>query len=178
VSLSGFVAPQRLHAVAHLLKQSRADVESQITGTSMCPTLPAGSLIRIACTNSPDPKAGDIVAFFRGDRLTAHRVVSRGRGARGGEHVITRGDAVAVCDPPTPLAAMIGHVTAWRPTSRDPWAAVGPAPPRPALSQLVARAFDSTVARLLELHPPLARWVAARALWLRNRFLGLARRLR
>jgi hypothetical protein len=138
----------------------------------MATTLPAGAFIRIRCGDQDAP-AGAVVAFVHGQRLMAHRVVRRGRGPRAAAHVLTRGDAFAVCDPPIPVTTVLGRVTAWRPGADGPWSP----PAGPPARGPVAVALDALIGGLLDLHPALARWVAARALWLRNRFLGLARRL-
>src|SRR5438552_14923505 len=96
-------------AVSSLLKSAGREIESEIQGCSMYPTLIEGSRIRIRCGESRF-QAGDVVAIL-GQPLVAHRVVGHGlSGAR--RFLITRGDASWFCDPPVREDQILGVVTA------------------------------------------------------------------
>lgn len=109
-------------AVAALLKNSGHEIESEIHGESMHPTLTEGSRIRIRCGRA-HYQPGDIVAIL-GEPLIAHRVVGLGL-CRSRRFVITRGDASWFCDPPVREEQILGVVTAyddgrgWQPL--QPW---------------------------------------------------------
>jgi hypothetical protein len=95
--------------LAPLLRKSGLEIESEIRGSSMHPTLPAGTRIRIRCGNAPY-RPGDIVAIVA-DPPIAHRVIScLRRGSR--DYVITRGDASWYCDLPVVEEQILGVVTA------------------------------------------------------------------
>src|SRR2546426_6039432 len=96
-------------AVAALLKSSGREIESEILGASMHPTLAEGCRIRIRCGRLPYGP-GDIVAIL-GEPLIAHRVVGLGV-CRSRRFVITRGDAGWFCDPPVPGDSILGGVAA------------------------------------------------------------------
>ncbi len=104
--------------VVSLLKQSGADIESQVCGTSMMPVLPAETRIRIRCGGEPTP--GDTVAYISDHPLIAHRMLSRVRRGRR-VYLMLRGDANWFCDAPIDETRVLGVVTAfqdgavWRP---------------------------------------------------------------
>jgi hypothetical protein len=106
----------QLLALALLLGRSGRIIESEISGTSMGSTLPAGCRIRICPLRREDYQPGQVVAFVSGDALFAHRIVSCcDQGA------LTRGDNRSWCDLPLPWRAILGLVTesqvdgVWRP---------------------------------------------------------------
>ncbi|HET7525332.1 MAG TPA: S24/S26 family peptidase [Burkholderiaceae bacterium] len=80
-------------------------VECRIRGGSMEAAIPRGSRIRITFTTR-QPRVGDIVAFMIGERIVVHRVVHLT-----GRHVLTRGDAMLLPDPPIEPAAVLGEVS-------------------------------------------------------------------
>lgn len=139
----------RTEAVVDLLRRAGAEVESTILGDSMGPTLPAGTRVRIRC-GTPPAEPGTIVAFFAGSRLVAHRVVRRDRRGR---HVIPRGDARRLCDPPIPTASLVGAVIAW--WDGTAWRSPGAAPIRGRPTRLVMSLTSGLVAVGLAVH----RWV-------------------
>jgi hypothetical protein len=99
---------EQLLAFGTLLARSGKIIESEISGTSMGRTLPAGTLIRIQPLPAPDYGVGQIVAFVRGRTIFAHRIAYRTK--RG---VLTRGDNHPWCDSPMPVDAVLGLVTEW-----------------------------------------------------------------
>ena len=105
-------------AVAAVLKDAGREIESEVCGSSMHPTLAAGASIRIRCGAGPY-QPGDIVVFLAEPPI-AHRVLARRR--RGGRaYLIMRGDAHWICDAPVPEHLVLGVVMAhntggdWRP---------------------------------------------------------------
>jgi hypothetical protein len=107
-------------AVAALLRKSGAEIESEVRGSSMVPTLQPGRRVRIRCGPGRF-QPGDIVAIIA-DPTVVHRVVGRSRrGSR--SYVITRGDAAPFCDLPVPEEEILGTVIAydgngsWQPPS-------------------------------------------------------------
>jgi hypothetical protein len=116
---------------------------------------------------SDAPPAGCVIVIAGDRTLVAHRVVGRGWGRRAREYLLTRGDGMVLCDVPTPLDRVIGHVThcddggGWRPVAE---------PPRAAGLRPWIRALHAHALRLaLEIHVAFARllvrlsfWVAAR----------------
>lgn len=81
----------------------------RVTGSSMLPSLWPGDLLLIHREDFGRISTGDIVLFTRGGRLFAHRVVSSA-GQRGGEQLVTRGDALRAPDPPVTSAELLGRV--------------------------------------------------------------------
>lgn len=104
--------------VVELLRKSGLEIDSEVCGGSMSPTIVAGTRIRIRY-GATRFQPGDIVAILA-EPLIAHRVVSlEQRGVR--RFLITRGDATWFCDPPVAEDQIVGIVTAqhdgkeWRP---------------------------------------------------------------
>jgi signal peptidase I len=94
----------RCELIAEALRLGRS-VRIRVTGTSMLPAIWPGDIIAVA--HSQMTSVGDVVLFMRNGRLFAHRVVRRDAA-----QFVTRGDAVMDCDPPLPLAQVLGRVTA------------------------------------------------------------------
>jgi hypothetical protein len=144
-------------AAAELLRKARGELESQIVGRSMVPTLPDGSRIRISC-GQPSVARGDIVAILA-EPPVAHRVVAVHR-FRARTYLVTRGDAAWHCDVPVGEQDILGVVTAhndghgWKTPAEPP----GTRGLRRALEWLSAR----TVVTALALSDRLAS-LAARA---------------
>jgi hypothetical protein len=106
----------QLLALAALLGRSGRIIESEISGTSMGSTLPAGRRIRIGPLRREEYRPGHVVAFVSGDAIFAHRIISCSD-----QGVLTRGDNRSWCDLPLPWCAILGIVTesqvdgVWRP---------------------------------------------------------------
>jgi hypothetical protein len=99
---------EQLLAFGTLLARSGKIIESEISGTSMGRTLPAGTRIRIQPLPAGDYGIGQIVAFVRGSTIFAHRIAYRTK-----QGVLTRGDNHSWCDLPVPVDAVLGLVTEW-----------------------------------------------------------------
>ena len=111
-------------AVVELLRKSGQEVESEICGASMSPTLAAGTRIRIRY-GAVSYQPGDIVAILAEPQI-AHRIVSVER--RGGRcYLLTRGDGLWYCDPPVADDQILGTVTAQY--DAGGWRPIGPCPP-------------------------------------------------
>jgi hypothetical protein len=98
----------QLLAFGTLLARSGKIIESEISGTSMGRTLPAGTRIRIQPLPAGDYGVGQIVAFVRGSTIFAHRIAYRTK-----QGVLTRGDNHSWCDLPMHVDAVLGLVTEW-----------------------------------------------------------------
>lgn len=94
-------------ALARLVKKSGLEIESEVHGSSMHPTLPAGSRIRIRC-GSTAARPGDIIVIVA-DPPIVHRVVCQRR-CRSRRYTITRGDALWFCDLPVTDDQVLGIV--------------------------------------------------------------------
>ena len=149
-----FVAPAAVRALSTVLQRSNALIESEIRGSSMGATLPDQVKVRIACRPEPEYQPGDVVAYWWGDSLVAHRVVGRGRRARTRGFYLTRGDGHLLSDPAVSADAILGLVSAWFDGKR--WLPVSTTPAR-GLRRWTIRIEQS----LLELHPHLTRRIAA-----------------
>ncbi|MGE0355026.1 MAG: S24/S26 family peptidase [Gemmatimonadales bacterium] len=164
-----FVSPADVRTLASLLKRSGVELESMVRGPSMGTTLPHDSHILIRCAETTG-RPGEVIAFVAGAGLIAHRVVTRWSG-----HLITRGDAAVVCDPPVPLDAVLGPVTAWR--TDGAWRPVGQEP-HVGFGRRIARAFDLVFILMgLSLHPRLGRWVAGIGIRVYGRWVRLTHRV-
>jgi len=83
-----------------------------VTGWSMFPSIRPGDTLLIELSRHQAVVRGDIVLFFRDQRLFAHRAVGRSH-----DHswIFTRGDAMPREDPPVHEAELLGKVTLiWR----------------------------------------------------------------
>ena len=78
-------------------------------GLSMLPAIWPGDRLTIESTEASDLRAGEIVAWQRGDAIVVHRVVEV-VWAGSGAHVMTRGDAMPATDDPVPASAILGRV--------------------------------------------------------------------
>jgi hypothetical protein len=99
--------PERIVALASSLRAPNRSVESRVQGTSMGPSLPAGTRVRIDMSPRADYPIGAVIAFVEGNRLIVHRIVHAGR-----DYVLTRGDARIAPDIPVKREHVIGLVTA------------------------------------------------------------------
>jgi hypothetical protein len=96
----------QLVAFGALLGRSGKIIESEISGTSMGSTLPAGRRIRIRPLPFNWYRPGQVVAFVSGNKVFAHRIVCCTR-----QGALTRGDNRTLCDLPVPTRAILGLVT-------------------------------------------------------------------
>ncbi|MGH7986889.1 MAG: S24/S26 family peptidase [Candidatus Binataceae bacterium] len=84
----------------------------RVFGTSMLPAVWPGDEVALDGAMLI-PAVGEIVMFSRHGRLFIHRVVER-RTCNGETELVTRGDALAECDPPIKLDQVLGRVIAIR----------------------------------------------------------------
>jgi len=103
--------PRASRAFWELVRNSGRVLESTIKGTSMHPTIPDGARVRIRPLHTENYRVGQIVACLLNDEIFAHRVVFCGSSGRSRDMVLTRGDALVMCDPPTRKSAILGEVT-------------------------------------------------------------------
>ena len=155
-------------AVAALLKKSAREIESEVRGTSMAPTLFSGTRIKILCTAEPY-QTGDIVAILA-DPLIVHRVVASAW-CRSKRYLITRGDASWYCDLPVTEDQILGVVTTQYDGSRwhPPRAMVPPPRPRSLLAQLSLRSMLVALRMGESWASFVARGGASIASWVRGR---------
>ncbi len=71
----------------------------------MRPLLAPGDRVTIVPARADDVRPGDVVVLALDDDLVAHRLVYQTDAC-----VVTRGDDAPACDPPAPLAAVVGRV--------------------------------------------------------------------
>jgi len=154
VSPVQFVSPDSIRMLGALLQRSNTLIESEIRGPSMGTTLPDHVKVRIACRLTPEYQPGDVVAYWWGNALIAHRVVGRGKQTRTRDFYLTRGDGHVLCDPAVSAGAILGLVSAWFDGSQ--WLPVATKPPR-GLSRWTVIVEQW----LLEVHPDLTRRIAA-----------------
>ncbi len=172
-SAAGRLTPEAARALFPILQRAGTVVESEIRGPSMGSTLPDGTRIHIRCGPVTTCRAGEVVAFLGVQGLVAHRVISLRRAHDAPGYLLTRGDALTLCDPPIPSHAALGVVTEWRRGDPDSWVPVpGPPPRRP-----VAAVVDGLAVGLLRIHPALAHWIVVRLLMIRGVFVRIRRRL-
>lgn len=146
-----------LIAAARAYQRAGGLIESTVTGRSMGTTLPDGARIRIEARPGLAPAENTVVALLGGATgVVTHRVVAVHR-----DWLVTRGDALLFCDPPTPLARLLGEVREAR--TAGEWRPLAPPPPRGSIGRVVAALHRALVRGALALHPPLAGVVARSA---------------
>ena len=107
--------PARIVALASSLRAPNRSIESTVEGMSMGQGLPPGSRIRIELIERAQYDTGEVVAYLFDGQVIVHRVVHRGRIGVAAGHVLTRGDATLVPDPPVEHARILGPVKGvWR----------------------------------------------------------------
>jgi hypothetical protein len=149
---------ERLAAVAGIWRRDRKRLSARFGGSSMRPAIPAGALLLVACG---DPvAAGDVAVLVVDGRVVVHRVaaVFEARGC-----LVTRGDATALPDLPSPLSSVVGRIEAIQ-SARG----AAPVPPAP---ESASRSAVLSVSLWL-----LGRWPAADrtfvgGLWILRRWL-------
>lgn len=147
--------PAERLALAHVLRGTGREFESQVQGVSMRGSLPAGSRIRIRCDGAAGAARGDVVAFVQGDLLVAHRLVGRGRGPRAANFLVTLGDGGVICDPPVAIETVLGTVIACQ--RGGEWVPVPASLARHGWRRPAERLLTAGVALALELDARLAR---------------------
>ena len=129
--------PDRIVALASSLRAPARSIESTVEGMSMGRGLPPASRIRIELIDRTLYEVGEVVAFLTGSKVVVHRVVHRGRGTGASGHLLTRGDAMLVPDPPVEQLRILGPVTGvWR---EGRWTALDGPPRRSLRARSVAR---------------------------------------
>jgi len=101
-----------LRSFYELLRKSERVFETTVKGASMEPTIPDGARIQIRPRPIDAYANGQVVACVASDELFAHRVVFCGSRGRSRDLVITLGDNLTLCDPPTRKGDILGEVTA------------------------------------------------------------------
>ena len=86
--------------------RSTGRVQLAAFGYSMLPNLWPGDHLTIEARPFEQIEVGEIVLFARHDRLFLHRVVRIDK-----DHLITRGDAMPLMDPPVSARELMGTVT-------------------------------------------------------------------
>ena len=159
MSVAGPVRPTdkdaaRRLALASLIGRKNGLIECEVQGCSMGATLPEGCSIRVEPGSPRLLSRGDVIAVAVGKQIMAHRIVRvPGDGAKR-PHVLTRGDAHFVPDPPISMEWIIGPVSEVRIGGR--WSPVGPAPRKLAYLAAVAALSDTLVAGLMSINLTLA----------------------
>lgn len=97
--------------------------EVTVHGWSMRPLIDYGDTVRIR-HGGPEPRAGALVAFRRGDRIVVHRMLRRLRA--GSETVyLCRGDATVRRDPIVRRKSLLGVIEAVRKEGSPAWIDLG-----------------------------------------------------
>lgn len=120
----------------------------------MTGAIPPRSRIRIVCGCGPYP-VGQVIAFMNGGQVVVHRIVYRRRCGLRGEHLITRGDAMIVPDPPIDIGAVVGRVVEVR--SDGCWRSLGPSFTPSCPERLLAFLALAASVAMLVVSPRLAR---------------------
>ena len=148
--------PQRTLAVADSLRGPGRCIESTVSGFSMGVSLPPGSRIRIALLPSSGHAAGEVVAYLAGNQVIVHRVLHCGRAGAARNHLIARGDATLVPDPPVEFNHVLGPVTGvWCAGGWTPPAGPGP---RSALARVVRTLLAALAIAGMYLSPRATAW--------------------
>jgi hypothetical protein len=158
--------PGRILAVASRLRGPGRAFESTVLGMSMGRTMPSGSRIRIDLEAPRRYERGEVIAFVAGHHVVVHRVVRAAQRSPGG-HVLTRGDAAWIPDPPIEAAHVLGAVIAIDRSGR--WTSVEGGPRRSWPIRLLTGFMLAVVACALRADPRAAE--ALVTLLHRGRFL-------
>ena len=92
------------NALAAALLRSVGRLRIAVVGSSMLPAVRPHDLLLVRRCTIESARVGDIAVFTRDERLFAHRVIATG------PRLHTRGDALAVADPPVDAAELLGRV--------------------------------------------------------------------
>jgi hypothetical protein len=94
--------PVSTAALISSLLRDGIEVRVRLTGWSMKPLVPSGSVLRFA---NGEPSLGDVVlARLENDALVAHRVIALDR-----DRIWTKGDACRTADGPLPRESVIAR---------------------------------------------------------------------
>src|SRR5213075_2693193 len=85
-------------------------VRFRVTGTSMLPAIPPGSLVQIEPTAVETLRRGEVVLSSGWGRLVAHRIEEVLGGGQGASRFVLRGDNLPQCDLPVMASAILGRV--------------------------------------------------------------------
>jgi len=158
-------------ALSRLLRKGSREFEFFLSGTSMGPTLPAGSWIRVRLAADGEFMVGQVLTYVAKDRVLAHRLV---RSVKSGnqEYLITRGDATVCCDLPVVSSSVIGIVTEY--CAAGSWQPVGPPRARWFGFAWTAWAISAAVGGLVRRNPGIAAWTARRIIRIHRLLMRLA----
>jgi signal peptidase I len=81
----------------------------RVQGSSMLPSIRPGDEIEVQPIPFHEIETGDVIAYRRGDRLFAHRVIGKDPG---NNNLITRGDSLPQADAPVLESELLGSVAA------------------------------------------------------------------
>lgn len=81
-----------------------------VYGTSMLPSIPSGSVVKVVPCPFEKLKPGDVVLFKQGDDFRCHRVI-RALPSKGGTRFLTRGDFTLIEDAPLTREMFLGRVS-------------------------------------------------------------------
>jgi hypothetical protein len=125
-------------------------VRVRVTGRSMRPALPDGSVVHLVSTAAAPARFGDVILTRSGgDRLRLHRVLARRRAPDGRLVFRTKGDAAAGLDPPVTADEVLGRLVALE--RRSPGGTVAVVP------------WDSRIRRLGDCLRAVTSWLRAGA---------------
>ena len=79
----------------------------RVQGSSMLPSIRPGDEIEVQPIHFHEIETGEVIAYRRGDRLFAHRVIETDSAGR----LLTRGDAMPQADAPISKSEFLGIVT-------------------------------------------------------------------
>lgn len=108
-------------AVGALWRSQRREITTSFGGESMQPSITAADEVSVRCGD--EPRAGDVVLYFAGDRPVLHRVIRVDA-----QRVWTRGDNNLLPDQPHPLAEVVGRAIRIRKAGENDWREVADAP--------------------------------------------------
>lgn len=85
--------------------RTSGSLRMRVAGSSMLPAIRPGDIVTVRRASPAEASRGDVVLFVRDGRFFTHRVIERR-----GSSMVTRGDAVAVEDPPVHPNEFLGIV--------------------------------------------------------------------
>lgn len=148
--------PAAIANLLGLLRRQGAEVDCDVCGSSMEPTVPEGATVRIRLDGAAAAPVGAVLAILLDGTLSVHRLLARGRAHAARGWVVTHGDANTFCDAPLPAQAVLGQVTAVRLPGAPEWTAPAPAPAPPGFRRLAGGAARWAICGALEVSPRLA----------------------
>jgi hypothetical protein len=116
----------------------------------MEPAIPDGARVRIRPVPADDYRAGHVVACVTSGELFAHRIVFCGMRGRSRGLVITLGDNLLLCDPPTRKSDILGLVSEY--LAGGIWRPPGPPEPRGRLRAAVMYGHRALLRICLSIH--------------------------